>query len=68
VTSISKEENVLSKISAQLCVNKKKKKKKKIGVRERIQKFPDWVDNEIHAYSNKHSLWSNIKGYGKKTH
>jgi hypothetical protein len=32
------------------------------------QKFPDWVDNEIHAYSNKHSLRSNTKGYDGKTH
>jgi hypothetical protein len=33
----------------------------------RIQKFPDWVDKEIYAY-NKHSLKSNRKGYGGKTH
>jgi hypothetical protein len=33
-----------------------------------IQKFPDWVDNEIYAYYNKHSLRSNTKGYGGKTH
>jgi hypothetical protein len=33
-----------------------------------IQKFPDWVDNEIYAYNNKHSLRNNIKGYGSKTH
>jgi hypothetical protein len=32
-----------------------------------IQKFPDWVDNEIYAYKNKHSLRSNTKGYGGKT-
>jgi hypothetical protein len=32
-----------------------------------IQKFPDWVDNEINN-NNKHSLRSNIKGYGGKTH
>jgi hypothetical protein len=31
-----------------------------------IQKFPDWVDNEIN--NNKHSLRSNTKGYGSKTH
>jgi hypothetical protein len=31
-----------------------------------IQKFPDRVDNEIN--SNKHSLRSNTKGYGGKTH
>jgi hypothetical protein len=37
-------------------------------VRGCIQKFPDWVDNEIYAYNNKHSLRSNIKGYGGKTH
>jgi hypothetical protein len=33
-----------------------------------IQKFSDRVDNEIYAYNNKHSLRSNIKGYGNKTH
>jgi hypothetical protein len=32
------------------------------------QKFPDWVDNEMYAYNNKHSLRSNTKGYGGKTH
>jgi hypothetical protein len=31
-----------------------------------IQKFPDWVDNEIN--NNKHSLRSKKKGYGGKTH
>jgi hypothetical protein len=33
-----------------------------------IQKSQDWVDNEIYAYNNKHSLRSNVKGYGGKTH
>jgi hypothetical protein len=33
-----------------------------------VQKFPDWVDNEIYGYNNKHSLRSNTKGYGGKTH
>jgi hypothetical protein len=33
-----------------------------------IQKFQDWVDNEIYAYNNKHSLRSNTKCYGGKTH
>jgi hypothetical protein len=33
-----------------------------------IQKFPDWVCNEIYASNNKHSLRSNTKGYGGKTH
>jgi len=37
-------------------------------VRGCIQKFPDWVDNEIYAYNNKDSLRSNTKGYGGKTH
>jgi hypothetical protein len=32
-----------------------------------IEKFPDWVDNEINN-NNKHSLRSNTKGYGGKTH
>jgi hypothetical protein len=36
-------------------------------IRGRIEKFPDWVDNEIYAYNNKHSLRSNTKGYGGKT-
>jgi hypothetical protein len=31
-----------------------------------IRNFPDWVDNEIYAYNNKHSLRSNTKGYGAK--
>jgi hypothetical protein len=31
--------------------------------------FPDWVDNEINNNNNnKHSLRSNIKSYGGKTH
>jgi len=32
---------------------------------ECIQKFPDWVDNEINN-NNKHSLSSNTKGYSGK--
>jgi hypothetical protein len=35
-------------------------------IRGRIQKFPDWVNNEIN--NDKHSLRSNTKGYGGKTH
>jgi hypothetical protein len=35
-------------------------------LRRCIQKFPDWVDNEIN--NNKHSLRSNTKDYGGKTH
>jgi hypothetical protein len=31
-----------------------------------IQKFPDWIHNEINNI--KHSLRSNTKGYGGKTH
>jgi len=31
-------------------------------------KFPDRVDDEIYAYNNKHSVSSNTKGYGGKTH
>jgi hypothetical protein len=38
------------------------------NIRGCIQKFPDWVDNEICAYKNKNSLRSNAKGYGSKTH
>jgi hypothetical protein len=37
-------------------------------IRGCIQKFPDWVDNEINNNNNKHSLRSNAKGYGDKTH
>jgi hypothetical protein len=36
-------------------------------VRGCIQKFPDWVDNEINNNKNKHSLESNTKAYGGKT-
>jgi hypothetical protein len=36
-------------------------------VRGCIQTFPDWVHNEINN-NNKHSLRSNTKGYGGKTH
>jgi hypothetical protein len=36
-------------------------------VRGCIQTFPNWVDNEINN-NNKHSLRSNTKGYGGKTH
>jgi hypothetical protein len=39
-----------------------------LNIRGYIQKFPNWVDNEIYAYNNKHSLRSNTKGYGGKTH
>jgi hypothetical protein len=37
-------------------------------IRGCIQKLPDWVDNEIYAYNNKHSLRSNTKGYSGKIH
>jgi hypothetical protein len=40
----------------------------RIQIRECIQKFQDWVDNEIYAYNNKHLLRSNKEGYGGKTH
>jgi hypothetical protein len=33
-----------------------------------IQKFPDWVDNEIYAYLWYYSLRNNTKGCGCKTH
>jgi hypothetical protein len=39
-----------------------------LQVRRYIQKFPDWVDNEIYAYNNKNSVRSNTKGYGGKTY
>jgi hypothetical protein len=32
------------------------------------QNLPDWVTNEIWAYNDTHSLRSNTKGYGGKTH
>jgi hypothetical protein len=38
------------------------------GSRRVYPNFPDLVDNEIYAYNNKHSLRSNKKGYGGKTH
>jgi hypothetical protein len=38
------------------------------NIRGRIQKFPDWVDNEIYASNNKHSLRRNTKCYGGKIH
>jgi hypothetical protein len=34
----------------------------------RIEKLQDSVDNEINDNNNKHSLRSNTKGYGDKTH
>jgi hypothetical protein len=37
-------------------------------VRGCIQKFLYLVDNEISNNNNKHSLRSNTKGYGGKTH
>jgi len=39
-----------------------------VGLRRCIQKFPDWVDNEINNNTNKHLLRSNTKDYGGKTH
>jgi hypothetical protein len=39
----------------------------KVSIWGCIQKFPDWVDEEIYAYKNKHSLRSNTEGYGGKT-
>jgi hypothetical protein len=35
-----------------------------------IQKFPEWVDNELNNNNNnnKHSLRSNTKAYGGNTH
>jgi len=33
-------------------------------VRESIQKFPNWVDNERSNNDNKHSLRNNTKFYG----
>jgi hypothetical protein len=38
-----------------------------MNIRGCIQKFPDWVDNEINN-NNKPLLRSNTKGYGGKTH
>jgi hypothetical protein len=37
-------------------------------IRACIQKCPDWVDNEINNNKNKHSLRSNTKDDGSKTH
>jgi hypothetical protein len=33
-----------------------------------IQKFPDWVNNEINNSNNKHLLRSNTNDCGGKTH
>jgi hypothetical protein len=33
-----------------------------------VQKFLDWVNNEINNSNNKHSLRSNTKGHVSKTH
>jgi hypothetical protein len=38
-----------------------------VSIRWYIQKCSDWVDNEVNN-SNKHSLRSNTKSYGGKTH
>jgi len=40
----------------------------RLKLRGCIHKFPDWFDNEINNSNNKHSLKSNTKGYGGKTH
>jgi hypothetical protein len=40
----------------------------KRNIRGCIQKFPVWVHKEVYAYNNKHSLRSNTKAYGCKTH
>jgi hypothetical protein len=37
-------------------------------VRGCIQKFQDWIDNEIYAYLWYYSLLFPAKGYGGKTH
>jgi len=37
-------------------------------IRRCIQKFSDWVDNEINKNKNKHSLRSNTKCYDGKIH
>jgi hypothetical protein len=33
-----------------------------------MQKFPDWVDNEIYTYLWYYLLRSNTRGYGGKTY
>jgi hypothetical protein len=38
-----------------------------LNIRGCIQKFPDWVNNEIYAYLWYYLLRSNTKGYGGKT-
>jgi hypothetical protein len=42
--------------------------KNTFNLRGCIQKFPDWVNNEMNNNNNKHSLRSNTKGYGGKSH
>jgi len=39
-----------------------------VNIRTCIEKLLDWVDIQIYAYKDKHSLRSNTKGYGGKTH
>jgi hypothetical protein len=36
-------------------------------VRGGIQKYPDWVDNEIYSNNNKHSLKNNTECYVGQT-
>jgi hypothetical protein len=39
-----------------------------LNIRGYIQKFPDWVDNEINNNNNKHSLRSGTRGCRGRTH
>jgi hypothetical protein len=57
----------------EICIDLQVKEKNthtrtKARARGCIQKFPDWVDNEIYAYLRYYSLRSNTKDYGDKTH
>jgi hypothetical protein len=38
------------------------------GLTKVYTKVPDWIVKEIEAYNYKHSLRSNTKDYGSKTH
>jgi hypothetical protein len=39
-----------------------------LDIGENTWVYPDWIHNEIYAHNNKHTLRSNTKGYGGKTH
>jgi hypothetical protein len=44
------------------------KRRNEDRIRGCIEKFPDWVSEEIYAYNNKHSLRATQSVYGGKTY